>query len=118
MLLYRIPSVLAARMPASFSGNLHNMWRNIASNAITLIVIGLFLIGGIMTLLKTEYYNTGQLQARINYKNDLQHGWTTSYDKFGKTQSRVMYRDGYALSESELKVFLERCKAKNIDPNQ
>lgn len=66
----------------------------------------------------SEYYNTGQLMARINYKNDLQHGWTTSYDKFGKTQSRVMYRDGYALSESELKVFLERCKAKNIDPNQ
>ena len=31
MLLCPILSVLAARMPASFSGNLHNMWRNIAS---------------------------------------------------------------------------------------
>jgi hypothetical protein len=29
-----------------------------------------------------------------------------------------MYRDGYALNEKELKAFLERCKAQNLDPNQ
>ena len=44
------------------------MWRNIASNAITLIVIGLFLIGGVMTLLKSEYYKTGPLTEAICLK--------------------------------------------------
>ena len=44
------------------------MWRNIASNAITLIVIGLFLIGGVMTLLKAEYYKTGPLTEAICLK--------------------------------------------------
>ena len=60
-------------MPASFSGNLHNMWRNIASNAMTLIVVFLFLIGGVMTLLKAQYYKPGPLTEAIGVKASLRH---------------------------------------------
>jgi hypothetical protein len=42
----------------------------------------------------------------------------TYFDKLGNTKKRVMYRDGYALTDKELKAFLERCKAQNLDPNQ
>jgi antitoxin component YwqK of YwqJK toxin-antitoxin module len=66
----------------------------------------------------TEYYNTGEVLSKVNYLNDLPHGWTTIYDKLGNIKKRVMYRDGYELTEKELKAFLERCKAKNLDPNQ
>jgi len=68
MLPCQIHLALAARMPASFSGNLHNMWRNIASNAMTLIVVFLFLIGGVMTLLKAQYYKPGPLTEAICLK--------------------------------------------------
>jgi len=66
----------------------------------------------------TEFYNTGEVLSKVNYLNDLPHGWTTIYDKLGNIKKRVMYRDGYELTEKELKAFLERCKAKNLDPNQ
>ena len=66
----------------------------------------------------TEFYNTGEVLSKVNYLNDLPHGWTTVYDKLGNIKKRVMYRDGYELTEKELKAFLERCKAKNLDPNQ
>jgi UPF0755 protein len=35
------------------------MWRNIASNALTIIVVALFLLAGGMTLLKSQYYKPG-----------------------------------------------------------
>jgi antitoxin component YwqK of YwqJK toxin-antitoxin module len=66
----------------------------------------------------TEFYNTGEVLSKVNYLNDLPHGWTTVYDKLGNIKKRVMYRDGYELTDKELKAFLERCKAKNLDPNQ
>lgn len=66
----------------------------------------------------TEYYNTGQVMTKVNYQRDLPHGWMTYFDKLGNTKKRVMYRDGYALTDKELKAFLERCKAQNLDPNQ
>ena len=44
------------------------MWRNIASNAMTLIVVVLFLIGGVMTLLKAQYYKPGPLTEAICLK--------------------------------------------------
>ena len=44
------------------------MWRNIASNAMTLIVVILFLIGGVMTLLKAQYYKPGPLTEAICLK--------------------------------------------------
>ena len=40
----------------------------------------------------------------MNYLNDLPHGWTTVYDKLGNIKKRVMYRDGYELTDKELKV--------------
>ena len=73
---------------------------------------------GERTGLWTEYYNTGQVMAKVHYQRDLPHGWMTYYDKAGSVKSKVMYRDGYALNDKELKAFLERCKAQNLDPNQ
>ncbi|MEN9699024.1 MAG: hypothetical protein RLZZ301_222 [Bacteroidota bacterium] len=64
-----------------------------------------------------EYYPTGQVMAKVNYQRDLLHGWTTIYDRNGDMQKRTMYRDGYALTDKELKAFLERCKAQHLDPN-
>ena len=73
------------------------MWRNIASNAITLIVIGLFLIGGIMTLLKTEYYNTGPLTEAICLKvepgSSMQKVSVYLRDK-GAVQSKELFNIG------------------------
>ena len=73
---------------------------------------------GERTGLWTEYYNTGQVMTKVHYQRDLPHGWMTYYDKAGSIKSKVMYRDGYALNDKELKAFLERCKAQNLDPNQ
>ena len=49
------------------------MWRNIASNAMTLIVVFLFLIGGVMTLLKAQYYKPGPLTEAICLKDSIQY---------------------------------------------
>ena len=55
-------------MPALFSGNTGNMWRNIASNALTIIAVALFLLAGGMTLLKSQYYKSGPLTQAICLK--------------------------------------------------
>ena len=55
-------------MQALFSGNTGNMWRNIASNALTIIVVALFLLAGGMTLLKSQYYKPGPLTQAICLK--------------------------------------------------
>ena len=44
------------------------MWRNIASNALTIIVVALFLLAGGMTLLKSQYYKPGPLTEAICLK--------------------------------------------------
>ena len=44
------------------------MWRNIASNALTIIVVALFLLAGGMTLLKSQYYKPGPLTLAICLK--------------------------------------------------
>ena len=44
------------------------MWRNIASNALTIIVVALFLLAGGMTLLKSQYYKSGPLTQAICLK--------------------------------------------------
>jgi len=44
------------------------MWRNIASNAFTVIVVALFLLAGGMTLLKSQYYKPGPLTKAICLK--------------------------------------------------
>ena len=44
------------------------MWRNNASNAMSLGVVFLFLIGGVMTLLKAQYYKAGPLAEAICLK--------------------------------------------------
>ena len=41
------------------------MWRNIASNALTIFVVVLFLLGGLMTLMKSQYYQPGPLVEAI-----------------------------------------------------
>ncbi|MCE2685576.1 MAG: hypothetical protein LW839_01910 [Cryomorphaceae bacterium] len=66
----------------------------------------------------TEYYNTGRVMTKVHYKHDALHGWAYFYDKAGALKSKVMYRDGYALNDKELKAFLDKCKAQNLDPNQ
>jgi antitoxin component YwqK of YwqJK toxin-antitoxin module len=73
---------------------------------------------GVRIGLWTEYFNTGEVQTRVHYMNDLPHGWTLVYDKMGNVKKRIMYRDGYALTQKETREFLERCKARNLDPNQ
>lgn len=73
---------------------------------------------GEKTGLWTEYYNTGTVMTMMHYQRDLLHGWVQYYDKAGNLQSKLMYRNGYALSDKETKAFLERCKAQNLDPNQ
>ena len=55
-------------MPALFLGNISNMWRNIASNALTVFVVVLFLLGGLVTLLKSQYYSPGPLVQAICLK--------------------------------------------------
>ena len=44
------------------------MWRNIASNALTIFVVVLFLLGGLITLLKSQYYKPGPLVEAICLK--------------------------------------------------
>ena len=66
----------------------------------------------------TEYYNTGRVMTKVHYKHDALHGWAYFYDKADALKSKVMYRDGYALNDKELKAFLDKCKAQNLDPNQ
>jgi antitoxin component YwqK of YwqJK toxin-antitoxin module len=75
-------------------------------------------VNGERSGLWTSYYESGQIMTRVYYKGDLQNGWSQFYDKSGNIKSKVMYRSGYALSEKETKIFLERCKAQNLDPNQ
>ncbi|MEY5001941.1 MAG: hypothetical protein RLZZ211_1977 [Bacteroidota bacterium] len=73
---------------------------------------------GMKSGLWTEYYTSGEVFSKVNYLNDLPHGWSTVYDKSGIVKKRVMFRDGYELTDKELKEFLARCKAQNLDPNQ
>jgi antitoxin component YwqK of YwqJK toxin-antitoxin module len=56
--------------------------------------------------------------TKVHYKHDALHGWAYFYDKADALKSKVMYRDGYALNDKELKAFLDKCKAQNLDPNQ
>lgn len=41
------------------------MWRNIASNALTLIVVLLFLLSGLVVLSKSKYRSAGPLDRAI-----------------------------------------------------
>jgi len=44
------------------------MWRNIASNTLTIFVVSLFLLGGFMSLMKSRYYAPGPLAEAICVK--------------------------------------------------
>jgi len=44
------------------------MWRNIASNALTIFVVSLFLLGGLMSLMQSRYYSSGPLAQAICFK--------------------------------------------------
>ena len=55
-------------MPASFLEDINNMWRNIASNTFTVFVALLFLLGGLMTLMKSKFYVAGPLGRAICLK--------------------------------------------------
>ena len=47
------------------------MWRNIASNALTIFVVSLFLLGGLASLMKSKYYAPGPLVQAICLKVEL-----------------------------------------------
>ena len=47
------------------------MWRNVASNALTVFVAAFFLLGGLITLMKSNYYRLGPLDQAICLKVEL-----------------------------------------------
>ena len=55
-------------MPALFLENINNMSRNVASNTFTVFVAFLFLLGGLMTLMKSKFYGPGPLEQAICLK--------------------------------------------------
>ena len=55
-------------MPASFLENINNMWQNVASNTLTVFVALLFILGGLMTLMKAKFYVSGPLERAICLK--------------------------------------------------
>ena len=81
-------------MPASFLGSISNMWRNIASNALTVFVVGLFLLGGLMTLLKSQYYSPGPLVQAMCLKGDA-----------GSSMSKVAVQLGEVGAVSSKRLF-------------
>jgi len=66
----------------------------------------------------SEYSINGQLFAQMNYKDDFLHGWVSAFDQKGQLKRKAFYLRGEELSEKELKAYMERCKAQNIDPEQ
>ncbi len=81
-------------MPALFLGNISNMWRNIASNALTAFVVVLFLLGGLMTLLKSQYYSPGPLVQAICLKVEV-----------GSSMSKVAIKLGEGGAVSSKRLF-------------
>ena len=51
------------------------MWRHIASNALTFLVVAVFLVGGVLIWAKSEYDNPGPLAQAICL--DVPRGTTT-----------------------------------------
>lgn len=41
------------------------MWRNIASNAITMLIVGMFLLGGVILLGQNQYSAEGPLSEAV-----------------------------------------------------
>ena len=81
-------------MPVSFLENISNMWRNIASNALTVFVVVLFLLGGLMTLLKSQYYSPGPLVQAICLKVEV-----------GSSMSKVAIKLGEGGAVSSKRLF-------------
>tara|TARA_B100000780_G_scaffold193085_1_gene136068 strand:- start:2967 stop:4118 length:1152 start_codon:yes stop_codon:yes gene_type:complete len=70
------------------------MWRNIASNALTAFVVVLFLLGGLMTLLKSQYYSPGPLVQAICLKVEV-----------GSSMSKVAIKLGEGGAVSSKRLF-------------
>jgi antitoxin component YwqK of YwqJK toxin-antitoxin module len=65
-----------------------------------------------------EYYPNGNIYKVFRYKNDLIHGWSTSYNNDGEENGKFLYQYGEKLSGKDLENFLKLCEKKGIDPNQ
>ena len=96
-------------MPALFLGNISNMWRNIASNALTVFVVVLFLLGGLVTLLKSQYYSPGPLVQAICLKVEAGSSMSkvaVQLDEDGAVSSKRLFHIGvdYAGKAGDLKA--------------
>ena len=85
------------------------MWRNIASNAVTFLVVALFLLGGLIVWGKTQYTTEGPLDQAICLQVDRGSNMkrvSVDLAEQGAVSSARMFRVGadYADKTSSLKA--------------
>ena len=85
------------------------MWRSLASNMLTLLVVALFLMGGVILWGKSQYNTQGPLEAAICLKVDRGSNFTRvsrSLEERGAISSGAIFRLGADYSEkaSQLKA--------------
>ena len=79
------------------------MWRHIASNAVTFLLVGLFLLGGIILWGKTTYVSEGPLEQAICVQVERGSNMrqvSQSLEEQGAVSSPALFRMGadYELS--------------------
>jgi antitoxin component YwqK of YwqJK toxin-antitoxin module len=51
-----------------------------------------------------SYYDNGQLEGRVHFKEGIPHGLTELYNEDGKLRFKLMYKDGIGTSTSGIRV--------------
>ena len=64
-----------------------------------------------------EYHPNRQIAQKVNYKNDVLHGWSYAYNSKGVELKKIMFKIGTALLGEELEKYLTFCEKNGIDPN-
>ena len=85
------------------------MWRHIASNALTLLVVLVFLLGGLVLWGQNEYTSRGPLQDQICLRvkpGSNMRGVSRQLDEIGAVSNAAIYRVGaeYSGKNSQLKA--------------
>jgi len=85
------------------------MWRHIASNAITLLVVALFLLGGVILWGQAEYTAEGTLDEAICLRvapGETMRGVSRDLEERGAVSSGMIFRIGadYTGREDDLKA--------------
>jgi antitoxin component YwqK of YwqJK toxin-antitoxin module len=59
-----------------------------------LCVFALLFVGVCNAETKTKFYENGQKNTEINYKDDKRHGLATYWTADGKVMTQIMWQDG------------------------